>query len=442
MKIFIVFIFLFVGMAAGNTFAGKVDIHELNRVVKQLQESQVRQAKKLDSRDAEIARLNSVVEQLQVNYEALSKDIWATEITYGARTLLPSPDQGAKLESLNAELSELKNRIETQYQEEWVKEIAASVMDEGVRELEPPYYMMPPDEEVDTGIFLESGFRYVTPRGIDIDVGVVDGKGNDGFVEGTSRGAEFDGVLSSINRLGYRFKDGSTVSGSFWSLKAHESIHLTAPPDGELWNIMQLDDDTNNVSSITGRVRLNLKQFDFDYTRPFLHTKRFNIEGLAGLRYAEIDNNLQITAVDDGSTPNDIETISSDINTRMFGIKFGLRTEYDLFSGLSLYVNPTTSLLLGFTEEEMFQQLADNNIDELIHARSRYEEVHPVYEVDAGFKYNILPDLFLKAGYHFGYWTDAITRKRVSDQDTDGLLIEEKQSLSFDGFSFYLGYTF
>ncbi len=319
-----------------------------------------------------------------------------------------------------------------------------------------PTYMTPPDEEEDTGFFFESGFRYVTPRGNDIDVGIRDGNTDTGsfldgdtdyVVTGRAEGAEFDGVFSGIYKLGYKFNDGSTISGSFWDLKAGESIRLAAPSGGTVWNIYGNPNSIPVADSITVRLKLHLKQFDFNYTRPILHTKKFKLDGLVGLRYAEIDNNLQVTAngsfVGEGSFETN-DTSISDINTRMFGAKFGLLQEYNFCKRFSLYLNSTTSLLLGFTEEEMFEEATGGGFfgPTGSFVSSRYEEVHPVYEVDAGFKYNILPDMFLKAGYHFGYWTDVITRKRSVDDVKLSGSVEEKQSLTLDGLSVYLGYTF
>lgn len=71
--------------------------------------------------------------------------------------------------------------------------------------------------------------------------------------------------------------------------------------------------------------------------------------------------------------------------------------------------------------------------------RSKSESVYPILEYDIGLKYRIMPDLSVKAGYHFGYWGDALTQAKVVEAQNT---IDDTQALTFDGATFSLEYTF
>lgn len=346
-----------------------------------------------------------------------------------------------QLAKANTEIENLKAKRSEHSPEPGAEKLV--VKDERGREVILPAYMTPPEDKEDTGFFLEAGLRYINPRGTDVDVGIVD-PNTDNNPEGKAKGANYDMFPTGLYKVGYKFQDDSTISASFWNLSAFEGINLRAPTGGEVWTMFPA---TGNAilratdKNLNGSLKLRLDQYDVDYTRPILRTQRFDLRGLVGARYADLDNDLTVKYI---NSTGGRETITSNTNTQMAGGKVGFLTEYRLFKGLSLFANSTLSMLVGNTDNTVFKVVEPSNPNIGRNVKARNESVYPILEEDIGLKYRVRRDLAVKAGYHFGYWGDVVTQQKSFGDNifSFGYTLDHTQALTFDGATFSLEYTF
>jgi|GEM_PF-3527475 len=351
-------------------------------------------------------------------------------------------DTGEDLKSI---IKKLENRIkENTEQLEYLKkklEGQEEVISEQQRVKEEAQASVKvPKEAEDTGPFAEAKLLLLTPRGIDIDVAIIDWD-TDNLAEGIARGIEFDTLsrLSTEYTVGYQFKDNSRLSSSYWHLDTDEDFYATEPNGGKLWVLLGSGtspiDDPDSVSS---HLDFEIDVLDLEYTRPLFESGKLTVSGLIGLRYARIEQDLRATYVSGSNT----EKIKSHIETNMLGPKIGVIGRQTFIKNRFFFeVDGSVSLLAG-NADATYSDIYSGSSPYRTFSESEYENVFPVYELDVGFGFMPAPDLEFRAGYLVSYWTDVLTHKQFVDDVQEARSVDQGDSVAFDGIVFSVRYVF
>lgn len=232
--------------------------------------------------------------------------------------------------------------------------------------------------------------------------------------------------------LAYTFETGTDLHAQYMTLDTHDSASAEAPPGGRLWGTWTHPDMGSTFDSAEARYDLDYDVFDLGLGKKFTVGDDLGLRVDAGLRYARIDQNLNIAYLQ-GATIFNVE----DTNTFTgWGPRLGLGADWQMGHGFNLFGSAAGSLLLGdfdlalltasgTTEYGRIKDTVDNR-------------VVPVVEMRAGigYAYKLANGMYVgaKAGYEWQNWFNMVMAQRFADDIADQIVTTDTTDLSLDGF--------
>jgi hypothetical protein len=247
---------------------------------------------------------------------------------------------------------------------------------------------------------------------------------------------------------------GDEIRFSYWNFGGNSSLSAVADENTNYCDFL-CNQTANPGDSIYTGLNLQLNVFDVDWIRCFTVQNPCNscgdscdscvdcgscdscgpccpiwdVRWFAGIRFAQINHDLNSTILADGSTIN-TTAVSATSSADFFGIgpRLGMqvRKYFAHYPNVSIFGRGAGSLLVG----NLDQQITNYNITapaSLTTVTDSFNRVIPVAELEIGASYCFLPRWTVSGGWAVWSFWDLGLQERVTDFDTSNIL-------GFDGF--------
>ncbi len=186
------------------------------------------------------------------------------------------------------------------------------------------------------------------------------------------------------------------------------------------------EDDFLQANS-TYQMIYNLADVDFRWTYSHQNETRLNL--LAGIRYASLDQRLDVG----GPTQLDVQNIHSQINFEGGGLRVGFEAQRRTPLGLVFYGRTTASVVAGTFRCAYTQSSANNGVE----AESGFpaDRVVPMLDAELGIGLSLFNDkLRLTSGYSFSGWFNVVRSDEFIGAVQTNNFSGMSNTLTFDGF--------
>lgn len=319
------------------------------------------------------------------------------------------------------------------------KEEAAKAREELARIKETPALV--PEETVirDPGLRVSFENLFMRPSRSNLDFVIVD-HNNDSDPQGSLSEVEPGYHWGGRAALAYDFSSGTDVCAEFTWIKAEESESFVQPSGGRLWGTWLHPDSVIGWREATSATA----SYDFEHYVADLGVgkwvdigKYFSMRMEAGLRYAEIEQDLNITYID--SVNNERVDITNENDFSGWGGRVGVGIDCRLGGGFSIFSSVGGSVLVGDADLS-FAEVDQTGIGTAIPVdiKDSATRVVPVIDLKAGIGYEYQfkngCSVGVKAGYEFQNWFNMMTVHRFSDDVADQLSYTDTTDIGLDGF--------
>lgn len=246
-----------------------------------------------------------------------------------------------------------------------------------------------------TGVDAETGFRV-------------------GFALATSKCSS---IVTSFTRW-----DGSTIS----SMEATGGNVLSS-------NVIHPSTLTSGAASLESMAEheMSFQNVDVLYRHLWKHTDSMAVNWLAGVRYANMEQQLSVDQT--VSVATGLTNVATDIDFNGFGISGGLDFEtYSCTTGLSLYGKTLASLLAG----EWNATYAQTNQFGGGVIANQYEDFHatPVLDAELGVRWMAKKRHFMvSSGFLMSGWYETLTTRSYIDSVRASQLTDAGETMTFSG---------
>ncbi len=296
------------------------------------------------------------------------------------------------------------------------------------------------------------GMVYMRPSRDNLDYVVVD-TAQTGNIRGTYESVDLGYEPGVRLNVGYDFGNGVDIGAQYTGITFNEtdSTSLANAATADLWGTWLHPNaiiDDNDVTDAKASYNLDYDVFDFVAGKSFGSQHDLNFRVDAGLRYAHINQGLDINYVQDiGGGLNRRSNIESSNSFHGFGPKVGLGVNWPAGNGFSFFGSMSGSVLVGDFDLKLREhdwQVGAVNGTRRVDIDATYENrVIPVVEMLAGVGYSRELNNGMLVGGQFGYewqnWYNMTTVRQFTDDVDSQLANTDTTDLGFDGF-FLKGY--
>lgn len=310
---------------------------------------------------------------------------------------------------------------------------------------------MTPQSKSKPGPTASVGMVYMRPSRDNLDYVVVD----------TARTGNIRGAYEAVDpgydagvrlNFSYDFGSGVDIGAQYTNLSTSDSSSMRSKTGTrDLWGIWlhpnsTIDDNDVNIASAS--YDLDYDVFDFTAGKRFGIGKNLGLRLDAGLRYASINQGMDIYYEDTmgaGVLPK-----TADITYRNtfsgLGPKVGVGADWQAGNGFTLFGSMSGSLLIGDFDLSLKQidtNAGSNTKITRVDIDASEDRVVPVVEMLAGVEYSHKLNNGALVGAQFGYewqnWFNMATVRQYTDDVDNQLSNTDTTDLGFDGF-FLKGY--
>jgi hypothetical protein len=294
------------------------------------------------------------------------------------------------------------------------------------------------------GISASAEAVYLRPSRSNLDFVIMDPNADtdpQGSLEGIEPGYAWGGRFG----LSYGFGSGTDIGAQFMWIKTSESESAVRPTGGRLWGTWVHPDSTLGDAATSARASYDFEHYvvDLGVGQELDIGKRFGLRIGAGLRYANMAQDLDITYREDPAGRWADITHKNDFSG--WGGRVGLGLDWRVGWGFNIFSSIAGSVLVGDFDLKLTE--VDNgttivgSVDDTIHTR-----VVPVIEtqVGIGYEYRLGNDWTIgaQAGYEWQNWFNMVTVKRFTDDVDDQNMYTDTTDIGLDGFFFKAFMTF
>jgi len=296
---------------------------------------------------------------------------------------------------------------------------------------------------------------YMRPSRSGLDFVVADSFNDSQRVRGSYK--QVDPGYSSGWRGGMRIE---TDSGKDFGIRVgkitgKDSASAEVEPGGSLWGTWLHPDsiiDDNDVDTAEASYEWKQTVLDLSIGQRLNVGQKLDLRLEAGLRYAKIDQEIDISYIQEvSSILNRVDRIDNKNKFSGLGPRFGIDIDWKMGRGFNLFGSFGGSLLMGdfdVSYTEIDGQVFSDGTPDTLNPRIDVEESYdhrlvPVAEARAGigYAYQLKNGLLLgaKVGYEWQNWFNMVTSQGYMD-DVDAQLMEtDTADLSLYGY-FFEGY--
>jgi hypothetical protein len=272
---------------------------------------------------------------------------------------------------------------------------------------------------------------YMRPSRSDLDYVIID-TNTDTNPQGSYDSIHPDYSGGERFGLAYTFETGMDVHAQYMTLDTNDSASAEAPPGGRLWATWTHPDMGGTFDSADARYKFDYDVFDLGLGRKVAVGEDLGLRVDAGLRYARIDQNLNIAYLRGA-------TIFNTENTNRFtgwGPRLGLGADWQMGHGFNLFGSAAGSLLMG--DFDLALSNTSGTIDYGSVRDTINNRVVPVVEMRAGigYAYKLANGMYAgaKVGYEWQNWFNMVMAQRFADDIADQIVTTDTTDLSLDGF--------
>lgn len=323
------------------------------------------------------------------------------------------------------------------------KEEAAKAKEELARIKEAPGAAVPKESlvrvpDTEPGIGASAEAVYMRPSRSNLDFVIVDPNADtdpQGSLEGIEPGYAWGGRFG----LSYDFGSGTDIGAQFMWIKTSESNSAVVPAGGTLWGTWLHPDSIIGSSAATSaRASYDFEHYvvDLGVGQDLDIGKHFGLRIGAGLRYANMAQDLDITYIDAGANR---ANVAHENDFSGWGGRVGLGFDWRVGWGINVFSSVAGSVMVGDFDLALTE--VDNgttivgSVDDTIHTR-----VVPVIETQAGIGYTYRLrngwTIGAQAGYEWQNWFNMVTVKRFTDDVDDQNMYTDTTDIGLDGFFF------
>jgi len=279
---------------------------------------------------------------------------------------------------------------------------------------------------------LVGDFLYLSPFGVDTLYGLaVDGIGASAVPTGST--AVADPAFRPGFRVGgsHRLSDVSSLTATFWHYEGNTRSGLDLPGGTGFVNSEIVHPNTLNVASdslsATANYGIDFQMVDVAYRRVLRHGDHYAINGSIGLRYANLDQDLNSTFSILGAT-----MVNTEIDYDGVGPRIGLDAELELDDGWLLYGQGAASFLTG----EFRGTYRQDNVltGPLASVDVSDDRIVSQLELELGFGWRNQEGTFgIFSGYYVGSWLNTMTTSTLIDAVQTNDFDNMDETLGFGG---------
>jgi hypothetical protein len=258
-------------------------------------------------------------------------------------------------------------------------------------------------------------------------------------VDGTASSAVPTGAIGVADpdhesgfRIGFNWAVDKTASlratYSFFESETHDSI---TAPSGDVIRALLTHPTTLNAAAdsidASADYDIDFDLIDIEYRQLLYGDDRHSLNGVVGVRYGRLQQDLRATYQILGTT-----TVDSEIDFDGIGPRFGLDGERKLCCGFLVYGRGFTNFLIGDFNADYVQ----SNVFAGTQARTSFDDdrIVPVLEGELGFGWSSKSGCVrLLAGYLVSGWFNSLSTGTFIDGVQTGRLNEMEETLTFDG---------
>jgi Legionella pneumophila major outer membrane protein precursor len=280
------------------------------------------------------------------------------------------------------------------------------------------------------GLFVDAEYLYLKPYRRDAGFAIVSVNPN-GDPEGSIQSDSWRSRSAFRLGAGYRLPDdGWDVGFAYTYLHDEQTGFLTRPARGRLFATLTHPGTVELVDRASADATLSYNVFDLEIGRRMDAGEHLSIRPFAGLRFAEINQNLAVL-YDGGDANRDM--VGSRVKFDGGGLRAGGEADLKLLDHVSVYGRAAASLLTG---DFRVTQTEFNNAGAtpLTNVGESFRKVTPVMEMGAGVSYRG-EHLRMSVGYEITNWFNLIDAPVFVDDVHQGKFLNNVSDLSVGGFA-------
>lgn len=287
---------------------------------------------------------------------------------------------------------------------------------------------------------------YMRPSRDNLDYVVEDAdRAGPNSIRGNYRSLEPERGLGARLGLGYNSEKGTGFLMQYTMLDTSDSdaIERGATDLWGTWLHANSIIDDNDVTRAEMDYDFDLDMFDLSAHKMFKVGSDLDLDIQAGLRYARVDQDIDITYIQD-VTATTFRKVDIDSKNEFTGLgpRVGLDVDWHMAKGFNLFGGLAGSLLIG--DFDLSQKQHDwpvgavNGTRRVDIERTEHNRMVPVVEMRAGIGYaHELENgmrIGAKAGYEWQNWFNMVTDLRYVDDVDSQLASTDTTDVSLDGF--------
>lgn len=229
--------------------------------------------------------------------------------------------------------------------------------------------------------------------------------------------------------VGYLFASGWDLTGNYTYFHNTASAFAAEPAGGNLWATLSHPNVNQEAATAAASGTFNYDVFDLEAGYGVLLTEAIAIRPFGGLRWANIDQNLNVRY--DGRDFDDA-VVDNNLTMNGFGFRLGLEGYWRLGRGWSLFGRGAGSVLYG----NFRSQLVETNFsgaDTVVNVRDHYMQAVPVLETALGTAWQYERFQFA-AGYELNNWFNLANRSMFPDNVHEGAYAPSSNSVLLNGY--------
>ena len=298
----------------------------------------------------------------------------------------------------------------------------------------------------DPGFTLSAEAVFLRPTRSGLDF-VVKDKYRTGNIRGKVVEIEPDYQLNGRFGVGYDFGSGTEIGVKFSAINSDESKSVTRPSTGmDLWGLWLHPNsviDDNDVTRAKARYNFEHYLVDVGLKQKLDIGKRFGLSLEAGMRYASMNQDMDIVYIQDvTSTLNRSVYIDNYNKFSGWGPRLGTSLDWRVGYGFNLFGSIAGSVLVG--DFDLKYREHDYAVGATVGTRrvdikqELHSRVIPVLEtkVGVGYSYKLKNGLAFgaNAGYEWQNWFNMVTAQRFSDDVDNQIVSTDTTDIGLDGF--------
>ncbi|WP_417732920.1 Lpg1974 family pore-forming outer membrane protein [Rosistilla oblonga] len=237
--------------------------------------------------------------------------------------------------------------------------------------------------------------------------------------------------------LHYTTATGWEVGFRYTYLDIDATSSAESPAAGNMWATRSHPNENEEARRASASANLDYDVFDLELRRWFLINRVAAIQFLGGLRWASIDQNLQIDY--DGDDFSDGQ-VFNDGQMDGFGVRLGALGQWQMSHGLSLFARGAGTLAYGKFENRLLETNRDG-ADTIVDVTDRYEQALPAIEAAVGLSWRS-DHIELACGYELTNWFDLSDRSMFVDSAHEGAYSPKSTDLLLDGLFARMAFQF